>query len=83
MTYKERGQLFALQLERSHAARQDALASIRRVGPDAWKVRIGGRMRGAWFTFMTRDAAVACVKKHYDAALMTTISRKRRPEATP
>ena len=70
-----RGRLFKLRLERSLAAREDALASIRQVPPlGLWQARIGGRMRGVTRTFRSADDARAAVHAHYNRKLMEHVT---------
>ena len=67
------GRLFQLRLERSAAARTDALTSIRQLPCGRWTARIGGRLRGRTETFLSRRAAEMAVKAHYDDAMMRRI----------
>ena len=69
------GRLFVLLLERSRAAREDALASIRRLPTGWYAARIGGKMRGRIREFPARVGAVTAVNEHYNAALMRRLNR--------
>ena len=73
----DRGRLFRLQLLRSKAARDDALATIRELPSGWWQVRIGGRMRGRTVRVNKRQYAVDMVNEHYNAKLFETITRKK------
>ena len=77
MTQAEEGRLFRLRLERSKAAREDALASVRPVPGGWWQARIGGRMRGRTRRFVSRAAAVAAVQAHYNAALLRFVEQRK------
>lgn len=70
-----RGRLVQLKFRRSHAARQDALASVRQRPDGKWQARIGGRMRGRTEVFRSRQTAEAAVNEHYNDRLMEFIRR--------
>ena len=72
-----RGRLFKLRLERSLAAREDALASIRQVPPlGHWQARIGGRVRGRTVTFLSYNEARTAVHDYYNRKLYDHVARK-------
>jgi len=76
-----RGRLFKLRLKRSHAARHDALASIRQRPDGAWQARIGGRMRGRTLVFGNASEARRAVHEHYNRRLLEFVDaehEKRR-----
>ena len=72
-----RGRLFRLQLERSRAAREDALATVRESPGGWWVARVGGRVRGRMIARSSRARIVAAVNEHYNAALFQVIARAR------
>lgn len=73
-----RGRLFKLRLQRSRAAREDALASVRQLPNGRWQARIGGRMRGKTVQFASRDLAQHAVHTHYDLAMLAFVKENRR-----
>ena len=74
--YALAGRLFRLRLRRSQAARDDALAGVRRRPDGRWQVRIGGRMRGRTLVFASRQAANEAVGFHYNQEAMKWLKQK-------
>lgn len=64
------GRLIALKFKRNLAAREDALASVRKLPSGRWQARIGGRIRGRTDTFMARSIAEAAVNDHYNGVMV-------------
>lgn len=73
---RHEGRLFKLRLERSHAARQAALATIQQNAVGWWEVQVGGAVRGRLVARPTRRACEAVVKQHYDAALFLFVKQR-------
>jgi len=62
----DKWRLWRLKVKRNHAARQDALASVREAPGGYWLARVGGRMRGTTIVAGSRSAAEAMVHAHYN-----------------
>jgi len=69
-----RGRLFKLKLKRNRAAREDALATVRRRPDGAWQARVGGRVRGRWLVFRSEAEARQAVREHYDRAMFEHVT---------
>lgn len=78
----DKGRLIQLKLRQNETLRQEARGTIRGTPSGKYSVRIGGRLRGHWHVFLTRQQCEDAAEQYYNeralaVAIDTTVQQEK------